>query len=65
MQDATATLVHVLVGLATAALAVAKLVVGSGLKQAGSARRVHRSQQETVRGSVARRFDQQDSCGRR
>jgi hypothetical protein len=37
MQDATATLVHVLVGLATAALAVAKLLVGSGLKRAGSA----------------------------
>src|SRR5262249_40219848 len=30
-----------------------------------SARRVHRSQQETVHGSVARRFDLQDSCSRR
>jgi hypothetical protein len=32
MQDATATLVHVMVGFATAALAAAKLLVGSGSK---------------------------------
>jgi hypothetical protein len=32
MQDATATLVHALVGFATAALAAAKLLVGSGPK---------------------------------
>jgi len=32
MQDVTATLVHVLVGFATAALAAAKLLLGSGPK---------------------------------
>jgi transposase len=30
-----------------------------------STRRLHRSQQETVHGTVARRVDQQDSCGGR